>query len=133
MRNSLAMALNAIRHTTASRVVRIALASAAIFPSVPALAQRHEQDRRSHGEVAGLREEDSVVQSQATGDWQAPAVRFDRPRVLDGVWTLAMPPGKRYYCESAKGWYPSVHSCPGGWRALQAGTAPSVKPAVQWQ
>jgi hypothetical protein len=133
MRNSLAMAVTAIRYAAASRIAKTALAIAAIFPSVPALAQRHEEDRRLSGDIAGYREEGSVVRSATPGEWQGPAVPFERPRVLDGVWTLAMPPGTRYYCEAAKGWYPSVRSCPGSWKAVRGGTASAVKPAVQWQ
>ena len=46
MRKSLSVARAVIRGGIELRIVRIALAVAAVLPSVPALAQRHEEDRR---------------------------------------------------------------------------------------
>jgi hypothetical protein len=42
------------------------------------------------------------------------------------------PPQNWYYCESAKGYYPYVPACPGGWRAVPAtpGTPPASPPAA---
>jgi hypothetical protein len=41
------------------------------------------------------------------------------------------PPQNWYYCEGARGYYPYVPACPGGWRAVPAtpGTPPAEAPA----
>ncbi|HET7342262.1 MAG TPA: hypothetical protein VFL90_12445 [Methylomirabilota bacterium] len=43
---------------------------------------------------------------------EEPPVYVERPQTPAAP---AMPPGYWYYCESAKGYYPSVPSCPEGW------------------
>ncbi len=38
--------------------------------------------------------------------------------------------GTWYYCDSAKGYYPYVAECPGGWRAVSAQTPAASQPQV---
>lgn len=57
--------------------------------------------------------------------WEPPVVM---PPVAPGVAPPPPPTQYWYYCESAKGYYPYVPSCPGGWKAVPASPPPSSGP-----
>ena len=42
---------------------------------------------------------------------------------------LPPPPQNWYYCDAARGYYPYVQTCPGGWRPVAAQPAPPPAPA----
>jgi hypothetical protein len=128
----------------------------AIVPSVPALAQRHEEDRRWHGDIARFHERDwdlwrggrwvHEAHDGRLGWWWVagrawyfyPAPVYPYPDPYEPPVTVAaapsvVPPAPLpktwYYCEAANGYYPYVPTCPGGWKALPASPVPSTNSA----
>jgi len=156
MRKSPGVARAAIRGAIEARVIRVALAVAAILPSVPALAQRHEEDRRWHGDIARFHEHDWDLWRGgrwaheahdgrlgwwwvAGGAWYFyPAPVYPYPDPYEPPVTVAaapsvVPPAPLpktwYYCEAAQGYYPYVPTCPGGWKAMPASPVPPANSA----
>jgi hypothetical protein len=152
MSKSLDVALAVVRHGTGSRIARIALAVAAILLSVPALAERHEEGRRWHGDIARFHEYDwdlwrggrwvNEVHGGRLGWWwvaggawyfySAPVYPYPdpyQPPVTIAAAPPAVPPPAPapkswYYCDAAKGYYPYVATCPGGWKSVPVTPVP---------
>ena len=151
MRRSPGLAGLAIRSAIATRIVRVALAVAAILPSIPALAERHDEDRRWHGDIAHFHEHDwglwrggrwvHEVHDGRPGWWwvaggawyfyPAPVYPYPDPyeppvtvAAAPSVAPLAPVPKVWYYCEAAHGYYPYVPTCPSGWKAMPASPVP---------
>jgi hypothetical protein len=155
MRTPLGVAPGAHRGAIEARIIRVALAVAAALPSVPALAQRHEEDRRWHGDIARFHEHDwdlwrggrwaHEIHDGRLGWWwvaggawyfyPAPVYPYPdpyQPPVTIAAAPSAVPPPPApntwYYCEAAKGYYPYVATCHGGWKAVPANPVPPAIP-----
>jgi len=148
-----------------SQIAHGLLAVAAMLCSLPALADRHGEDRHWHGEedhhwhgdIARFHEHDwglwrggrwvHEIHDGRLGWWwvagdswyfyPAPVYPYPdpyEPPVTVAVTPLAAPPAAPvpnswYYCEGAKGYYPYVPTCPGGWKKVPANPAPSANSA----
>jgi hypothetical protein len=156
MNKSLSFAPTIIRGGVESRIAGIGLTAAAMLCSLPALAERHEADRHWHGDIARFHEHDLDLWHRgrwanevhdgrlgwwwvAGGSWYfypAPVYPYPdpyEPPVTVAAAPSALPaapvPNSWYYCEAAKGYYPYVQTCPGGWKAVPAKPAPPANPA----
>jgi hypothetical protein len=59
--------------------------------------------------------------------WYPAPIYYDYPPPADYVYPAGPAPQPTwYYCDSAKGYYPYVQSCPGGWRAVAANAQPQT-------
>ena len=140
------------RYQMKSRVIRFVLALTVVLPSLPALAQRYEQERHWHGDIARFHEHD--VEMWRRGRWVHGEhdARHGWWWVVGGIWyyyptpvypfpdpyqppdtiaaappavLVAPTPKTWYYCEAANGYYPYVPSCQGGWKQIQANPLPA--------
>jgi len=137
----------------------VALAAGMLALVQPSWAQRHEEGR-FHGDIARFHEHDWEMWRGGRWYHATHGGRFGWWWVAGGIWyfypapvypypnpyeppvavivpqapaTPAPPPPQPqnwYYCDAAKGYYPYVPACPGGWRAVPAtpNSAPSVPP-----
>jgi len=160
-----------IRRGIESPIAKVALALAAILPSLPALAQHHEdgghisafhehdgghewghEDHHWHGDIARFHEHDWGLwrggrwaheeHDGRLGWWwiagdswywyPAPIYPYPdpyQPPNMVAEAPAAAPPAAPvprtwYYCQGAKGYYPYVATCPGGWKPVPANSAP---------
>jgi hypothetical protein len=144
MNKSLVVVRASLRRGLKSWVAHTALALAAMLPSLPTLAERHVEDRHWHGDISHFHEHDRdlwrdgrwahEVHDGRLGWWWVagdswyvyPAPVYPYPDPYEppiAAAPSAAPPAARvpnswYYCEAAKGYYPYVQTCPGGWKAL---------------
>jgi hypothetical protein len=173
-----------LRTGIALPTAKILLALAALLPSLPALAQRHEEE--GHGAMAAFHEHDRGGEDHHWGGedhhwggedhhWHGDITRFhghdwdlwrsgrwvneehdgrrgwwwvagdawyfypapvypypdpyEPPEIITEAASAAPPdapvPKNWYYCEGARGYYPYVQTCPGGWKAVPANPARS--------
>jgi hypothetical protein len=167
MNKLLVVVCASLRRGLKSWIAHTALALAATLPSLPALAERHGEDRHWHGEedhhwhgeedhhwhgdIARFHEHDwdlwrggrwaHEVHDGRLGWWWVagdswyfyPAPVYPYPDPYEPPVTVAVAPpaaapaapvpNSWYYCEGAKGYYPYVPTCPGGWKRLPANPA----------
>jgi hypothetical protein len=170
MNEPLSVAHALIRSAIESPIAKVMLALAAVLPSLPALAQHHEEERRGgqiaafhehdlgredhhwHGDIARFHEHDWGlwrggrwvhedhdgrfgwwwIAGDAWYGYPAPVYPYpdpyQPPEVLAEAPAAAAPsasvPTNWYYCEAARGYYPYVSTCPGGWKTVPANSAP---------
>jgi hypothetical protein len=169
MNKSLSIVRPMTRGGVGSRIAELALALVAILPSLPALAERHEEGGHGHGDmgrhdegrhwdgdIARFHEHDldrwrggrwtHEVHDGRLGWWWIagdawyfyPAPVYPYPDPYEPPVTVAAAPAAApapaavprswYYCEAAKGYYPYVPACPGGWKALPVPPADLAPP-----
>jgi len=159
MNKSLVVARALLRGGLKSRIAHGVLTVAAMLFSLPALAERHGEDRHWHGEdrhwhgdIARFHEHDWDLwrggrwaheeHDRRFGWWWVagdswyfyPAPVYPYPDPYEPPVTVAAAPSAAppaapvpnswYYCEGAKGYYPYVQTCPGGWKKVPANSAP---------
>lgn len=150
MCTSLGVARAAIRGAVEARIIRVALAVAAIRPSVPSacaatrrgstVARRHRPFSRTRlGPVArwsmgprGARRAPRLVVGRRRVWYFCPAPVYPYPDPYEPPVTVAAAPSLApsapvpktwYYCEALQGYYPYVPTCPVGWRAMPVNSA----------